>query len=108
LIGPTLSPHAPDQLDWQHVAVPPQLEAAHWLGTDRLGRDLFVRTLQGARISLGIGLLATMVSLLVGVLWGSLAGYLGGRADSSMMRIVDVLHSLPYIFIVILLTTIFD
>ena len=79
----------------------------HWLGTDRLGRDLFVRTMHGVRISLLIGLLATFVSLLVGVTWGAIAGYVGGRTDEAMMRIVDVLYSLPYIFIVIILMTIF-
>lgn len=107
-VGPLLSPHPYDAIDWEHMAVPPQLEAAHWLGTDRLGRDLFVRTLYGVRISLVIGLLATAVSLLIGVTWGAVAGYVGGRADELMMRAVDVLYSLPYIFIVIILTTIFD
>jgi oligopeptide transport system permease protein len=108
LIGPSLSPHAFDALDWDATAVPPQLETGHWLGTDRLGRDLFVRTLYGVRVSLLIGLLATAVSLAIGVTWGAVAGYLGGRLDELLMRIVDVLYSLPYIFIVIILTTLFD
>jgi oligopeptide transport system permease protein len=108
IAGPSFSPHAYDALDWEHMAVPPQIEASHWLGTDRLGRDLFVRTLYGVRISLVIGLLATLVSLCIGVAWGAVAGYVGGRVDGLMMRIVDVLYSLPYIFIVIILTTIFD
>jgi len=108
IVGPLLSPHPFDRLDWDHMAVPPQLEAAHWLGTDRLGRDLFVRTLHGVRISLLIGLLATVVSLLIGVTWGAVAGYIGGRTDEVMMRVVDVLYSLPYIFIVIILTTVFE
>lgn len=108
LTGPLLSPYAYDTLDWDHMAVPPQLEAAHWFGTDRLGRDLFVRTLHGARISLAIGLLATAVSLVIGVAWGAIAGYVGGRMDELMMRFVDVLHSLPYIFVVIILTTVFE
>src|SRR5689334_10005839 len=106
IVGPALSPHTYDGLDWNHIAAPPQLANAHWLGTDRLGRDLFVRTLHGVRVSLAIGLLATAVSLVIGVVWGAVAGYVGGRTDEVMMRIVDVLYSLPYIFIVIILMTV--
>ena len=108
IVGPSFSPHAYDALDWEHMAVPPQLEAGHWLGTDRLGRDLFVRTLHGVRLSLVIGLLATGVSLMIGVTWGAIAGYVGGRTDQLMMRAVDVLYALPYIFLVIILTTVFE
>ena len=107
LIGPVLSPYAYDKLDWSRIAVGPELHGGHWLGTDRLGRDLLVRTLHGARISLAIGLLATAVSALIGVAWGASAGYIGGRTDSAMMRTVDVLNSLPYLFLVITLTTLF-
>ena len=107
VIGPALSPYAQDALDWQHIAVSPGLSDGHWLGTDRLGRDLLVRTLYGVRISLVIGVLATLVSLALGVTWGAIAGYAGGRADELMMRTVDVLYTLPYIFIVIILSTIF-
>jgi oligopeptide transport system permease protein len=107
LVGPAFSPHTQESLDWERIAQSPGLEASHWLGTDRLGRDLFVRALQGVRISLLIGLMATVVSLLVGVTWGAIAGYVGGRTDEAMMRFVDVLYSLPYIFIVIILTTVF-
>ena len=105
LIGPLLSPYAVDRLDWQQIAAPPRLGGAHWLGTDRLGRDLLVRTLYGVRVSLTIGVLATLVSVLIGVAWGAVAGYLGGRVDALMMRAVDVLNSLPYLFLVIALTT---
>jgi oligopeptide transport system permease protein len=105
--GPALSPYADDTLDWQHMAVAPGTVASHWFGTDRLGRDLFVRTLHGVRISLLISLLASAVSLVIGVTWGSVAGYVGGRTDEWMMRFVDVLYSLPYLFIVIILTTVF-
>jgi oligopeptide transport system permease protein len=108
LFGPAMSPYAPDTLDWQHLATPPGLHASHWFGTDRLGRDLFVRTLHGVRISLLISLLASAVSLVIGVTWGTTAGYVGGRTDEWMMRFVDVLYSLPYLFIVIILTTLFD
>jgi len=106
--GPGLSPHAFDAIDWENMAVAPGGPNDHWLGTDRLGRDLYVRTLNGVQISLQIGLLATLVSLLIGVTWGATAGYVGGRVDSLMMRVVDVLYSLPYIFIVIILSTLFD
>jgi oligopeptide transport system permease protein len=108
LLGPALSPYADDTLDWQHLAIPPGLQASHWFGTDRLGRDLFVRTLHGVRISLLISLLASAVSLVIGVSWGAVAGYVGGRTDEWMMRFVDVLYSLPYLFIVIILPTLFD
>jgi oligopeptide transport system permease protein len=108
IVGPVLSPYAYDSLDWQHLAQPPFGSGAHWLGTDRLGRDLLVRTLQGLRISVAISAMATLISLLIGVSWGAFAGYVGGRTDELMMRCVDVLYSLPYLFIVIILTTLFE
>ena len=107
IFGPWLSPYSYDALDWQHLAVPPGLAASHWLGTDPLGRDLFVRMLYGLRLSLLIGVLATAVSVGIGVAWGAIAGYLGGRTDSWMMRTVDVLYALPYLFVVIILATVF-
>jgi oligopeptide transport system permease protein len=107
-IGPALSPHSFDAIDWDHMAVPPGGPNDHWFGTDRLGRDLFVRTLHGVQISLQIGLLATLVSLTIGLTYGATAGYLGGRIDSLMMRFVDIMYALPYIFIVIILSTLFD
>lgn len=107
VVGPALSPYTFDGLDWEQIATAPQFANGHWLGTDRLGRDLFVRTLHGVRLSLAIGILATLVSLFIGVAWGAIAGYAGGRTDELMMRAVDVLYTLPYIFIVIILTTIF-
>jgi oligopeptide transport system permease protein len=108
VLGPMASPHAPDAIDWEHMAVPPGLESGHWLGTDRLGRDLFVRTLHGARLSLAVALLATLVSLVIGVTWGAVAGFAGGRTDALMMRAVDVLYALPQVFFVIILTVVFD
>jgi oligopeptide transport system permease protein len=108
VLGPLVSPYAYDSLDWQHFAVGPFGSGSHWLGTDRLGRDLFVRTLGGIRISLVISLVSTAISLLIGVTWGAVAGYVGGRTDELMMRFVDVLYSLPYLFIVIILTTVFE
>jgi oligopeptide transport system permease protein len=107
LLVPIVSPWRYDSLDWQHLAQPPALAAAHWFGTDRLGRDLFVRTLQGVRLSLLISVLASAMSLVIGVLWGAVAGLAGGRLDGWMMRFVDVLYSLPYLFVVIILTTLF-
>jgi oligopeptide transport system permease protein len=107
-LGPLVSPWGYDSLDWQHLAQPPGRTAAHWFGTDRLGRDLFVRTLAGVRLSLLISVLASLVSLAIGIAWGAIAGLAGGRTDAWMMRVVDVLYSLPYLFIVIILTTLFE
>jgi len=87
-------------------ATPPSL--AHWFGTDELGRDALARVIWGGRISLLVGLVGTLVSIVVGVTYGAVAGYAGGRTDDVMMRIVDVLYSLPYIFIVILLLVFFS
>ena len=80
----------------------------HWFGTDDLGRDMFARLLYGGRISMLVGVIATFVSLVIGVTWGAVAGYVGGKLDEAMMRFVDVLYSLPYIFLVILLLVFFQ
>jgi oligopeptide transport system permease protein len=81
--------------------------AQHWLGTDVLGRDLLTRMMYGSRISLMVGFTATAVALCIGVLWGTLAGFVGGRLDAIMMRIVDVLYALPFAIFIVLLTVIF-
>ncbi|MEO8064947.1 MAG: ABC transporter permease subunit [Pseudomonadota bacterium] len=107
LAAPWLSPFRHDTLDWQHLASPPDFASGHWLGTDRLGRDLFSRGMQAMRISLLIGVLAALVSVCIGVAWGATAGYIGGRIDAAMMRFVDIVFALPYIFIVIILSTLF-
>ncbi|RZO84912.1 oligopeptide ABC transporter permease OppC [Oceanococcus atlanticus] len=107
LIGPALSPYTFDFTDWDHVSEPPSLETQHYFGTDAVGRDLFVRTLHGGRISLLIGVVATLVSLIIGIAYGATAGYLGGRIDNLMMRIVDILYAMPFMFFVILLMVFF-
>jgi len=106
VFGPFLTPYAYDQINKDDVWAPP-FTAGHLLGADSLGRDLLARTLVGLRVSLAIGVVATSVSLVIGVAWGATAGYLGGRIDELMMRIVDVLYSLPFIFFVILLMVVF-
>ena len=107
VFAPYLSPHPFDEVYWDAIRAPPDFAAAHWFGTDANGRDLFVRTLYGARVSLAVGLAATSVSLVIGVTYGAIAGYFGGRIDNAMMRFVDVMYSLPFLFFVILLMVVF-
>lgn len=104
LFAPMLAPHPIDEIFWDRIAAPPDFEAGFYFGTDANGRDLFARTLAGARVSLVVGLASSLISLVIGVAWGATAGYLGGRIDALMMRIVDILYSLPFVFFVILLT----
>jgi oligopeptide transport system permease protein len=106
LIGPHLTVYTYDEINKDDVWMGP-LQNGHLLGSDSLGRDLLARLLMGLRVSLAIGLVATVVSLVIGVAWGATAGYLGGRVDELMMRFVDVLYSLPFIFFVILLMVTF-
>ena len=107
IAGPWLSPWNYDHTDWDNTSIGPDWESRHVFGTDALGRELFVRTLYGGRISLLIGVVATLVSLLIGISWGATAGYLGGRVDHVMMRIVDILYAMPFMFFVILLMVFF-
>ncbi|MDC0185411.1 ABC transporter permease subunit [Gammaproteobacteria bacterium] len=107
IFGPLLSPFAIDQTDWYQLSARPSFSSGHIFGTDDLGRDLFVRVMYGGRISLMVGLVATMVSVFIGVSYGAIAGYLGGKTDAIMMRIVDVLYAMPFLFFVILLMVFF-
>jgi oligopeptide transport system permease protein len=105
IITPAIAPYPYDAQDLEYGAQSPNAE--HWLGTDRLGRDLLSRLMYGGRISLMVGFAATAVSLLVGVLYGAAAGYFGGRLDSFMMRIVDIMYALPFTIFVIILMVFF-
>jgi oligopeptide transport system permease protein len=105
VVGPWFSPYGYEQQDLSNTFSPPS--AKHWLGTDQLGRDLLVRLLFGGRISLGVGLAATFVALTIGVVYGSVAGFFGGKLDSFMMRTVDIVYSLPFPIFVILLMVFF-
>lgn len=107
IVAPWISPHDMETNDWERIQIAPTLEQAHWFGTDANGRDLFVRVAAGARLSLMIGLVTTGVAVLIGVLYGAIAGYVGGRVDQLMMRFVDVLYALPLFFGIIILVTIF-
>ncbi len=107
VVAPILSPYAFDATDFDRISVGPSLSTLHLFGTDALGRDLFVRTMYGGRISLMVGLVATAVSLVIGMAWGATAGFIGGRSDHVMMRIVDVLYAMPFMFFVILLMVFF-
>jgi oligopeptide transport system permease protein len=102
IVGPSLSPYSYETQDRALGAVGPS--ASHWFGTDTLGRDLFTRILYGGRISLMVGFAATAVSLTIGVLYGAVAGFARGRTDAMMMRIVDILYTMPFTVIVIILT----
>jgi oligopeptide transport system permease protein len=102
---PWLAPYGFETQDLTNTLSAPS--GVHWFGTDTLGRDLFTRVLYGGRISLLVGLLASFVSVLIGVLYGATAGFIGGKLDSLMMRVVDVLYALPFIFLVIILMVYF-
>ncbi len=106
VVGPYLAPFPFDQINKNDVWMKP-LTGGHLLGSDALGRDLLARLMIGLRVSLAVGVVATFVSLVIGVIWGAAAGYIGGRADEIMMRVVDILYSLPFIFFVILLMVTF-
>ncbi len=105
LLAPFVSPYGYEQQDLVLGAAGPS--ARHWLGTDVFGRDLLTRILYGGRISLMVGLIATGVALIIGVTWGAIAGYVGGRVDAVMMRFVDIVYALPFMIFVVLLMVVF-
>ncbi len=101
LFAPWIAPFSYEEQDTLQVLASPSLE--HWMGTDRLGRDLFSRLIYGARVSLFIGIVTTFVALVIGTLYGAVSGYVGGRTDSIMMRMVDVVFALPDLLMIILI-----
>ena len=105
ILTPWIAPYAYDAQNLNLGATPPS--AAHWLGTDVFGRDLLTQIMYGGRISLAVGFVATAVALLIGISWGAIAWYLGGRIDAVMMRIVDILYALPFMIFIVLLMVVF-
>jgi oligopeptide transport system permease protein len=105
LLTPLIAPYGYEAQNLDLGASPPS--AAHWLGTDIFGRDLLTQILYGGRISLAVGFIATAVALVIGVTWGAVAGYIGGRIDAAMMRFVDILYALPFMIFIILLMVVF-
>lgn len=105
LLTPWIAPYSYEEQNLELGASSPS--AQHWLGTDILGRDQLTRIMYGSRISLAVGFIATAVALTIGVLWGAIAGFVGGRTDAVMMRIVDALYALPFTIFIILLTVVF-
>ena len=105
--APYLGLRTQDDINWDMIQSPPDFAQGYFFGTDSNGRDVFVRTLYGGQVSLTVGIVSTLVSLVIGTLYGATAGFLGGRVDGAMMRFVDMLYSIPFIFFVILLTVYF-
>lgn len=105
--GPVLSRYGAQWPDWQAMSAAPGT-AGHWFGTDAIGRDVYARTLAGGRLSLGIGLLASVVALVIGLGYGAIAGLAGGRVERVMLRVLDVFSALPFLLVVILLLTLFE
>ncbi len=108
IFGPMVSQYAFDDTDWYALHAAPSLGAeGHFFGTDSLGRDLYTRTLVGGRISLMVGLLGALVAVVIGTLYGAASGFIGGKTDRVMMRILEILYSIPFMFFVIVLVTFF-
>ncbi|AWP32754.1 oligopeptide ABC transporter permease OppC [Pantoea eucalypti] len=107
IFAPMLAHFTYDDTDWSMMSSPPDTTSGHWFGTDSSGRDILVRVAIGGRISLMVGVASALIAVIVGTLYGSIAGYLGGKTDSVMMRILEILNSFPFMFFVILLVTFF-
>lgn len=112
IIGPFLAVWSIEKIDWTIIGkVPalgaPSIENGHFFGVDQQARDLYSRVIQGTQVSLTVGILGSLVAVVVGTLYGAIAGYFGGRLDSAMMRFVDILYSIPYMFILILMLVMF-
>lgn len=107
IVGPWLLGFDPHRPDWDWLSAAPSLQTGHWFGTDAIGRDVLARTLAGGRLSLGIGVLASVVALVIGLGYGAVAGLAGGNAERAMVRALDVLSALPFLLIVILLLSLF-
>lgn len=107
LIGPYLIPWDVSTVDWTAIRKPPDFAKGHFLGTDQNGRDLLARLFQGTQMSLLVAAVATFVSVVIGVVYGAVAGYFGGRIDAMMMRFVDIMYALPYMLFVIILVVVF-
>ena len=105
LLTPWIAPYSYEAQNLDLGASPPSV--AHWLGTDIFGRDVLTQIMYGGRISLAVGFIATAVALLIGVTWGAVAGYVGGRVDAVMMRLVDILYALPFMIFIVLLMVVF-
>ncbi len=108
VIGPLISPYDYLSTNFDALLRAPTIADMHLFGTDDLGRDLFVRTMLGIRVTLIVAIIASIVSLVIGVAYGATAGYFGGRIDAVMMRLVDTLYAMPFIFFVILLMVVFE
>ncbi len=111
-IGPFFAAWSIEKIDWSIIGMvaekgQPSIETGHFFGADEVGRDLFSRVIQGTQISLAVGILGAAVAVVVGTLYGAVAGYFGGRLDSAMMRFVDIIYSIPFLFILILMLIIF-
>ena len=105
LLTPWIAPYSYEAQNLDLGASPPS--AAHWLGTDIFGRDVLTQIMYGGRVSLAVGFIATGVALIIGVTWGAVAGYVGGRTDAVMMRLVDILYALPFMIFIVLLMVVF-
>ena len=105
LLTPWIAPYSYEEQNLMLGATAPS--AAHWLGTDIFGRDMLTRIMYGGRVSLMVGFIATAVALVIGILWGSIAGFVGGRVDALMMRIVDIMYALPFMIFIVLLMVVF-